>query len=184
MIFEGSVDQLTNVPVTWAYEQGYHFLLTNDGEAEVISPIGTVSVVSNFHCTCGDPIYHASCLHALWVRQLRPCELCGSIMQLTESTTCFGESQNFFQCPSCANARDMALVKEERLIGLQNHRLTPQGRCEQALAWLNANGSEWYIWKVVYQSPELIATMITVLSETDHHMLADRIVSKAGFKAA
>lgn len=187
MVFEQFGDQiehLTSVPVDWAYEQGYCFLLKNDGVAEVIAPDGIVFNVSNFYCECGDHIYQSYCLHALWVRQLRPCDQCGSIMQFTEVSTCFGQVMHFFQCPSCAYARDMVVVKEERRMEVQYHSLTPKGRCEQALAWLNADGSDWYIWKAVYQSPELIPTMVNVLSEADHHRLADRIVTKAGFKAA
>jgi hypothetical protein len=181
---EEKADLLAFVPVFWAYEKGFRFLLTQDGDGEVLSPEGTLFRVSGFKCRCGKHLYRNYCLHALWIRQLRPCEQCGDVMVLHQHTTCFGETATLFQCPSCGNTRDVDLVREERKIGVKDHRMTPEGRCKQAIAWLLAKGSPWYIWQLVYHCPELIPQMVSALSEIDEHMLADQIVENAGFKAA
>lgn len=177
-------DLITQVPVEWPKGQGYQFLLHNDGEGEILTPSGETYVVSQFQCDCTEHVFRGYCLHEIWIRQLRPCLACGSVMTLVERVTCFGQQMIWFDCPTCANVRDLALVREERKMGIRDIRLTPQGRCQQAIAWLNTYGSSWFIWQLVYQSPELVSTMVQVLSDADQHILADQIVTKAGFKAA
>lgn len=178
------IEQILKVPVSCAFEQGHQFLLTNDGEADVVQADGRIFHVENFHCDCGEHVFRNFCQHALWVRQLHPCDKCGSVMEFGEYTTCFGEMIYMFQCPSCGNARDIDVVKEERLLGVHHHRFTPQGRCEQALVWLTVRNSDWYIWQAVYQSPELIPMMIDVLAKANHHTLAESIVNKARYNVA
>jgi len=172
------------LPVAQAKASGFKFLLSDDGDAEVLSPDGKMFVVNGFNCKCKNHIYRNHCFHALWVGQLRPCEQCGSVMQLVEHTTCFSDVMRFFECSSCGNARDLDLVREERRLGQRDGRLTPDGRCNQAIAWLRVKDSDWYVWQLVKESPELVGTMVIALSEIGKDMLADKIIQDAGFKAA
>ena len=81
------------------------------------------------------------------------------IMYLGEFKTAFGECLMRFECPACGNARDHEMVREERTIlrdgGPQDERLMPEGRCRQAIAYLEKRDTERYVWFVVRQSPEL-----------------------------
>lgn len=172
------------LPVAQAKDAGFRFLFQDDGDADVLAPDGEIFNVNGFKCTCTNHVYRTHCLHELWIRQLRPCDQCGSVMELSEYATCFGETVQYFQCPCCGNARDIDLVRAERSIKKKDSRLTPKGRCTQAIAWLRAKGSEWYIWQLMQHSPELVPAMVEALSEIDEHMLADRIIHKAGFRAA
>lgn len=177
-------DVVDMVPVLWAQQQGIQFLLEQDGQADVLTPDGMTFHVNTFRCDCQEHVYRNHCLHEIWIRQLRPCELCGGLMELVETDSCFGESLHFYTCVSCGNARDPKLVLEERKLGMLDPRCSPRGRCKQAAAWLDAQGSDWYIWQLMKTSPELLSTMVGVLSEAGQHVLADQLVANAGFKAA
>ena len=170
--------------VGWAKAEGYQFLLKNDGDAEILHPDGQVVPVKGFKCQCGEHVYRAHCLHEIWLGQLRPCQMCGSVMEMIEHTSCFGQSIRIFECPSCNNARDFDLVRQERKSGAKDERMTLKGRCRQAIAWITAQESDWYVWQLVRQSPELIPVMVEQLSDVSEHVLADQIVESAGFKAA
>ena len=110
---------------------------------------------------------------------MRPCEMCGAITYLGEFKTAFAEPLMRFECSSCGNARDHELVREERTAlrdgSLQDGRLTPEGQCRQAIAWLEKKETARYVWFAVRQSPELAPLMVRLLAETEHGELGDAI---------
>ena len=177
-------DEEAKLSIAHAMAKGYRITLDGDGNAEVINPDGRAYYVQNFECDCPDKrrrggSYHGRCKHEGWIGQMRPCEMCGAIMYLGEFKTAFGECQLRFECSACGNARDDELVSEERLIlrdgGPQDERLMPEGRCRQAIAWLDKCDNARYVWYVVRQSPELAPIMVRLLAEAEHGELGDEI---------
>ncbi|MDE2724337.1 MAG: hypothetical protein OXI59_13270, partial [Gemmatimonadota bacterium] len=162
-------DKEAKLSIAHAMAKGYRITLDSDGNAEVINPDDRAYYVQNFECDCPDKrrrggSYHGSCKHEGWIGQMRPCEMCGAVMYLGEFKTAFGECLMRFECPACGNARDHELVREERTIlrdgGPQDERLRPEGRCRQAIAYLEKRDTERYVWFVVRQSPELAPVMV------------------------
>ena len=177
-------DEEAKLSIAHAMAKGYRITLDGDGNAEVINPDGRAYYVQNFECDCPDKrrrggSYHGRCKHEGWIGQMRPCEMCGAIMYLGEFKTAFGECQLRFECSACGNARDDELVSEERMIlrdgGPQDERLMPEGRCRQAIAWLEKCDNARYVWYVVRQSPELAPIMVRLLAEAEHGELGDKI---------
>ncbi|MXY99248.1 hypothetical protein F4Y93_00870 [Candidatus Poribacteria bacterium] len=177
-------DEEAKLSIAHAMAKGYRITLDGDGNAEVINPDGRAYYVQNFECDCPDKrrrggSYHGRCKHEGWIGQMRPCEMCGAIMYLGEFKTAFGECQLRFECSACGNARDDELVSEERMIlrdgGPQDERLMPEGRCRQAIAWLDKCDNARYVWFVVRQSPELAPIMVRLLAEAEHGELGDEI---------
>ena len=177
-------DKEAKLSIAHAMAKGYRITLDNDGNAEVINPDDRAYYVQNFECDCPDKrrrggSYHGSCKHEGWIGQMRPCEMCGAVMYLGEFKTAFGECLMRFECPACGNARDHELVREERTIlrdgGPQDERLMPEGRCRQAIAYLEKRDTERYVWFVVRQSPELAPIMVRLLAEAGHGELGDKI---------
>ena len=177
-------DKEAKLSIAHAMAKGYRITLDGDGNAEVINPDGRAYYVQNFECDCPDKrrrggSYHGRCKHEGWIEQMRPCEMCGAIMYLGEFKTAFGECQLRFECSACGNARDDELVSEERMIlrdgGPQDARLMPEGRCRQAIAYLEKRDTERYVWFVVRQSPELAPIMVRLLAEAEHGELGDEI---------
>ncbi len=177
-------DEEAKLSIAHAMAKGYRITLDGDGNAEVINPDGRAYYVQNFECDCPDKrrrggSYHGRCKHEGWIGQMRPCEMCGAIMYLGEFKTAFGECQLRFECPACGNARDDKLVSEERMIlrdgGPQDERLMPEGRCRQAIAYLEKRDTERYVWLVVRQSPNLAPVMVRLLAEAGHGELGDKI---------
>ena len=177
-------DKEAKLSIAHAMAMGYRITLDGDGEAEVVNPDGRSYYVQNFECDCPDKrhrggSYHGSCKHEGWIGQMRPCEMCGAIMYLGEFKTAFGECLMRFDCPACGNARDHELVKEERTIlrdgGPQDERLMPEGRCRQAIAYLEKRDTARYVWFVVRQSPEIVPIMVRLLAEAGHGELGDKI---------
>ena len=177
-------DEEAKLSIAHAMAKGYRITLDGDGNAEVINPDGRAYYVQNFECDCPDKrrrggSYHGRCKHEGWIGQMRPCEMCGAIMYLGEFKTAFGECQLRFECSACGNARDDELASEERMIlrdgGPQDERLMPEGRCRQAIAWLDKCDNARYVWLVVRQSPELAPIMVRLLAEAEHGELGDEI---------
>ena len=178
-------DKEAKLSIAHAMAQGYRLTLDGDGNAEIVNPDGKSYYVQNFECDCPDKrirggSYHGRCKHEGWIGQMRPCEMCGAIMYLGEFKTAFGECQMRFECSACGNARDDELVcEEERMIlrdgGPQDERLMPEGRCRQAIAWLEKRDTERYVWYVVRHSPELVPIMVRLLAEAGQGELGDKI---------
>lgn len=177
-------DPEAKLSLTYAKSQGYRLVLDNDGDAEVTNNKGQSYYIQNFECDCPDKrhrkgTYAGRCKHEIWIGQMRPCEMCGAIMYLGEFKTAFGETLMRFECPACGNARDGDLVREERRAlregGPQDERLTPEGRCRQAIAWLEKKTTARYVWFAVRQSPELSPIMVRLLAEAGQGELADSI---------
>ena len=96
-------------------------LLALDVQYSVRSGIAYVTNVKTGHiyeatmytCACPDfepgngGAYDGACKHMWRVRLCRPCEGCGGAMY-------WGRRMDVFECPSCGNARDGKLVREER----------------------------------------------------------------------
>ena len=172
-----------------AMKQGYRIVLDTDGEGAVTNPRGRTYYVSGFECDCPDKRGHNGsygnrCKHELWLSQMRPCDCCGGTMLLGEFRTAFGETLRRFECPGCGNARDFALVEEERVAARNGdthaEMPTPETRCRQALASLEVWDSPRYIWGLLEESPRLAATMLSVLLEEGHRDLAEAVSSKYG----
>ena len=170
-----------------AMKQGYRIVLDTDGEGEVTNPWGRTYYVSGFECDCPDKrsrngSYGNRCKHELWISQMRPCDCCGGTMLLGEFRTAFGETLRRFECPVCGNARDLALVEEERAAARNSaqgaEECTPETRCRQALASLKVWDSPRHIWGLLEESPRLAATMLSVLLEEGHRDLADEVSQK------
>ena len=177
-------DKEAKLSIAHAMAKGYRITLDGDGNAEVVNPDSRAYYVQNFECDCPDKrmrggSHHGRCKHEGWVGQMRPCEMCGAVMYLGEFKTAFGECLMRFECPACGNARDHELVREERTIlrdgGPQDKRLMPEGRCRQAIAYLEKRDTERYVWLVVRQSPELAPVMVRLLAEAGHGELGDEI---------
>ena len=177
-------DKEAKLSIAHAMAKGYRITLDGDGNAEIINPDDRSYYVQNFECDCPDKrirggSYHGRCKHEGWIGQMRPCEMCGAVMYLGEFKTAFGECQLRFECSACGNARDDELVSEERMIlrdgGPQDERLMPEGRCRQAIAWLEKCDNTRYVWYVVRQSPELAPIMVRLLAEAEHGELGDEI---------
>ena len=177
-------DEETKLSIAHAMAKGYRITLDGDGNAEIVNPDGRSYYVQNFECDCPDKrirggSYHGRCKHEGWIGQMRPCEMCGAVMYLGEFKTAFGECLMRFECPACGNARDDELVCEERMIlrdgGPQDERLMPEGRCRQAIAYLEKRDTARYVWLVVRQSPELAPIMVRLLAEAGHGELGDKI---------
>ena len=177
-------DKEAKLSIAHAMAQGYRMTLDGDGNAEIVNPDGKSYYVQNFECDCPDKrirggSYHGRCKHEGWIGQMRPCEMCGAIMYLGEFKTAFGECLLRFECSACGNARDDELVCEERMIlrdgGPQDERLMPEGRCRQAIAYLEKRDTERYVWYVVRHSPELVPIMVRLLAEAGHGELGDEI---------
>ena len=177
-------DEEAKLSIAHAMAMGYRITLDGDGNAEVVNPDSRAYYVQNFECDCPDKrirggSYHGRCKHEGWIGQMRPCEMCGAVMYLGEFKTAFGECLMRFECPACGNARDHELVREERTIlrdgGPQDERLMPEGRCRQAIAYLEKGDTERYVWLVVRQSPELAPVMVRLLAEAGHGELGDKI---------
>ena len=183
-------DEEAKLSIAHAMAKGYRITLDSDGNAEVINPDDRAYYVQNFECDCPDKrrrggSYHGSCKHEGWIGQMRPCEMCGAVMYLGEFKTAFGECLMRFECPACGNARDHELVREERTIlrdgGPQDERLMPEGRCRQAIVYLEKRDTERYVWFVVRQSPELAPVMVRLLAEAGHGELGDKIAKTYPF---
>jgi hypothetical protein len=177
-------DSEAKLSLAYAKAQGYRLILDGDGEAEVTNGDGQSYYILNFECNCPDKrhrkgTYFGRCKHEIWIGQMRPCEMCGSVMTLGEFKTAFGETLMRFECPACGNARDSDLVREERKAmregGPQDERLMPEGRCRQAIAWLEKKGIARYVWFAVRQSPDLVPVMVRLLAEAGQGELADTI---------
>jgi hypothetical protein len=177
--------------IAFAMQAGYKVLLDGDGEAEITAPTGEAYYIANFECNCPDKLcrggsHKGHCKHEIWLSQLRPCELCGATMSLTAFRTCFGETGERFECPVCCNAWDIGIVRAERRMNRETSapspKLTVKGRCQQAISWLVTGNRDFYIWKLVEQSPHLATPMIRELSATGQGKLADQIAKQYGLK--
>ena len=107
--------------VAYARAQGYRIALQGvDGDALITPPEDDRDYhVINFRCDCADArimggSFGGRCQHEIWITQLFPCDHCGGAMELGEHTTCFEQVWALFSCPTCGNARDFDLVREER----------------------------------------------------------------------
>ncbi len=105
--------------IAYARAQGYQIAFRGvDGDAMITPPEDDRDYyVYNFRCDCAEArIVRGTghCQHEIWVMQLFPCDHCGGAMDLGEPMTCFGPGKPLFSCPACGNARDFALVREER----------------------------------------------------------------------
>ena len=132
------------------------------------------------------PVEASRFLPYIWLSQLRPCELCGSIMALTAFRTCFGETGERFECQTCGCAWDVAVVRAERRMsremGNHNPKLTAEGRCRQAIHWLKTNSRDFYIWKLAEQSPHLAPRLVRELALAEEGKLADEVAKQYGLK--
>lgn len=178
--------------IAHAMAQGYRILLDGDGEAEVLSPEKEAYYITNFECNCPDKrcrggSHKGHCKHEIWLSQIRPCELCGSIMSLTAFRTCFGETGERFECQTCGCSWEVDIVRSERRMnqetGVLNPKLTAQGRCKQAIHWLKTQSRDFYIWKLVEQSPHLAPRLIQELARCGEGKLADEVAKRYGLKA-
>lgn len=99
---------------------GYQIVLHADGDADVLKADGTAYHIRHFACDCPDALrrgggtYAGYCKHAIWVSQLRPCDLCGGDMALGEFKTAFGETTRRFECPVCGHSKPLVAVRQER----------------------------------------------------------------------
>lgn len=175
--------------IAFAVEQGYRILLGGDGEAEISSPCGKTYYVSDFECDCPDKrqrggSHRGRCKHEIWVSQLRPCEMCGAVMELTAFRTCFGEAGARFECPICANAWQLGMVRAQRRMnrttGERCDKLTVEGRCRQAMSWMKGRNGAYYVLQLLEQSPHLAAAMVRELAACGEGKLADDIAKKYG----
>lgn len=175
--------------IAHAMDQGYRILLDGDGEAEIFSPAGEAYHVANFECNCPDKLcrggsHRSHCKHEVWVSQIRPCEMCGSIMNLVSFRTCFGESGFRFECPTCCNVWEIGMVRAERRMnratGAPSPKLTAPGRCRQAIRWMQTHGRDHFVWKLVEQSPHLASLMVQKLADAEEGDLADRVAKRYG----
>jgi len=187
----GNVNE--KLSIAHAMQQGYRILLDGDGEAEITSPAGETYYIANFDCNCPDKLcrggsYKGRCKHELWLSQLRPCEMCGSIMVLTAFRTCFGEEGRRFECPTCGCAWDIGIVRAERRLnretGEPSPKLTAQGRCRQAIHWLKTGSRDFYIWKLVEQSPHLAPLLTRELAAAGQGKLADQVAKQYGLSVS
>ena len=177
-------DTEAKLSIAYAMKQEYRIVLDTDGDAEVTNPDGRSYYIRQFTCDCPDKrcrngSYSGACKHEIWINQMRPCEMCGAVMFLGEFKTAFGEILRVFECPACGNARGLTLVKAERKAiregGSQDDRLTPGGRCRQAIAWKKADGKDRYVWSTVRQCPELAPVMVRLLARAGEGKLADAL---------
>lgn len=177
--------------IAHAMHNGYQILLDGDGEAEVLSPAQETYYISNFDCNCPDKLCRGGshknyCKHEIWLSQLRPCELCGSIMALTAFHTCFGETGERFECQTCGCAWDIGVVRAERRMrrdtGEHNPKLSAECRCRQAIHWLKTHLRDFYIWKLVEQSPHLAPRLVRELAIVKEGKLADEVAKKYGLR--
>ena len=175
--------------IAFALEHGYKVVLDGDGEAMVTSPKGEIYYISNFECGCPDKLcrggsHSGHCKHEVWISQLRPCESCGSIMNLTAFCTCFGQTGKRFECTTCGSAWDIDLVRSERRMrretGKTSPKLTAQGRCRQAISWTQTPIRDFYIWKLLEQSPQLAPVLVRELAIAEDGKLADQVAKKYG----
>jgi hypothetical protein len=175
--------------IAFAMETGYKILLDGDGEAEITTPTGETYYIAQFECNCPDKLcrggsHRNHCKHECWISQLRPCEMCGSIMSLTAFRTCFGEEGQRFECPTCCCAWDIGVVRAERRMnremGQPSPKLTAQGRCRQAIVWMRTHTRDFYIWKLVEQSPHLAPLMVRELAAAQEGKLADQMAKRYG----
>lgn len=113
-------DAEDRLSVAHAMREGYKLTLDGDGCAEIVKPDGTAYHVHAFACDCPDAhrrrggTYAGHCKHAVWVSQLRPCDLCGQTMALGEFKTAFGETARRFECPVCGQTKVFSVVRAER----------------------------------------------------------------------
>lgn len=114
-------DDEDRLSIAHALAQGYRVTLTHeDGEAEIVKPGGVTYHVRNFGCDCPDALrrrggtYGGHCKHAVWVSQLRPCDLCGQTMGMVEVRDCFGHTSRRFECGVCGHAKALDAVRQER----------------------------------------------------------------------
>ncbi|PIR83890.1 hypothetical protein COU18_01905 [Candidatus Kaiserbacteria bacterium CG10_big_fil_rev_8_21_14_0_10_51_14] len=179
--------------IAHAMEQGYRILVDGDGEAEIATPAGETYYIAGFECNCPDKLirggsHRGHCKHEIWLSQLRPCEMCGSIMRLTAFRTCFGETGERFECQTCGCAWDIGLVRAERRMnretGEPSPKLTAQGRCRQAIAWMRTHTRDFYIWKLVEQSPHMAPLMVRELAASEEGKLADQVAKRFGLLEA
>lgn len=177
-------DPEAKLSLAYAKDKGYILVLAGDGEAEVTNAEGRSYYIQKFECDCPDKrarggSYSGRCKHEIWIGQMRPCEMCGSIMYMGAFQTAFAETLKRFECPACGNTRDADLVREERKAlregGPEDERLTPEGRCQQAIAWLKKKDTPRYVWLLVRQSPDLAPLMIRLLAVAEQGELADAI---------
>lgn len=177
--------------IAFALTQGYRILLGGDGEAEILSPSQEAYYITNFECNCPDKqcrggTHKGHCKHEIWLSQIRPCEQCGTTMFLTAYRTCFGETGERFECQTCGCMWDIGVVRAERRMsreaGEQNPKLTAQGRCQQAIHWLTTQSRDFYIWKLIEQSPHLTPRLIQELAMCGEGKLADKIAKRYGLK--
>lgn len=175
--------------IAFALNQGYQVVLDGDGEAIVTSPKGETYYISNFECGCPDKhcrggSHHGHCKHEIWISQLRPCESCGSVMNLLAFRTCFGETGERFECTTCGNAWDVGLVRSERRMmretGQPCPKMTAEGRCRQAISWTQTSIRDFYIWKLLEQSPQLAPVLVRELAIAGDGKLADEVAKKYG----
>lgn len=177
--------------IAHAMHHGYRILIDGDGEAEITSPTGEHYYITNFTCNCPDKCarggsYKGHCKHEIWLSQLRPCEMCGSLMSLTAFRTCFGEEGQRFECPICSCTWDIGVVCAERRMnretGEPSSKLTAEGRCKQAITWLNTRNRDFFIWKLAEQSPHLASLLVHELAAVGEGKLADSVAKKYGLK--
>ena len=178
--------------IAYAMEQGYRIILDSDGQAQVVSPAGEVYRIHNFECECPDKqrrggSHQGHCKHEIWLSQLRPCEICGSIMKLVGFRTCFGETGQRFECPTCFCAWDIGIVRAERRMhratGEVRYKLTAEGRCKQAIYWMQAHNRDYFVWKLVEQSPHLAPLLVRELSSASEGNLANQVAKRYGLPA-
>ena len=178
--------------IAYAMEQGYRIVLDGDGHAQIINSEGEVYHIHNFECECPDKqcrggSHGGHCKHEIWLSQLRPCDMCGSIMELVGFRTCFGETGQRFECPTCSCTWDIGIVRAERRMhratGEVSYRLTAEGRCKQAILWARQHDRDHFVWKLVEQSPHLAPLLVRELSSTGEGKLADQVAKRHGLPA-
>jgi hypothetical protein len=177
----GNLDD--RLSIAHAMSEGYRITLDGDGSAEVLKADGTAYHVVHFECDCPDKqgrggSYAGHCKHEIYVSQLRPCELCGSLMALGEFLTAFGKTTRRFECESCGNARDFDLVKGERRVRRYGKPLDEkevQKVCQAAIYDVRWKDADHYVWDALKVRPDIAPAMVEGLKVMKMNRLADEV---------
>ena len=175
------------ISIAYAMRRGYRIVVDGDGVGEITNPKGRSYYILDFGCDCPDKrgnggSHGGRCKHEHWLRQMRPCEICGGIMILGEFCTAFGETFRRFECPGCGNTRDFDLVLEERAdnkaSGAPCQRVSPDERCRQAVTWFRTWRNPRCIWSLLEHTPQIAPALLDRLLEEGEGDLADAVATK------